>query len=150
MTDCLMNTELISLPHSFITSLHTFLPLSSILSTGRCKDAFDFSDHVVLHMAQYMIPSAIELAYVYLQCTRTDIKAASVYKYFLTIISAASIIAISLRGILQTGMFFHSGAENVTAGLVVFVFVIAPLLKWSNSSFFVKALLPTNGTNTAD
>ena len=99
-------------------------------------------------MAQYMLPSAIELAYVYLQCTRTDIKAASVNKYLLTIISAASIIAISLRGILQTGMFFHTGAENITAGIVVFMFLVVPLLRWSNSSFFVKALLPMNATHT--
>lgn len=99
-------------------------------------------------MAQYMLPSAIELAYVYLQCTRTDIKAASAFNYFLTIISAATIIAISLRGILQTGMFFHTGAENITAGIVVFMFLITPLLKWSNSSFFVKALLPMNATHT--
>jgi hypothetical protein len=102
----------------------------------------------VLHMAQYMLPSAIELAYVYLQCTRTDIKAASVYKYLPTIISAATILAISLRGILLTGMFFHTGAENVTAGLVVFIFVIVPLLKYSNSSFFVKALLPMDASHT--
>ena len=99
-------------------------------------------------MAQYMLPSSIELAYVYLQCTRTDIKSASGFKYLLTIITAASIIAISLRGILQTGMFFHTGAENITAGIVVLIFLVVPLLKLSNSSFFVKALLPVNATHT--
>ena len=123
--------------------------LAVSLPTVSCKDAFDFSDHIVLHMAQYMLPSAIEIAYVYLQCTRTDIEAASVYKYLPTLISAALILAISLRGILLTGMFFHTGAENVTAGLVVFIFVIVPLLKYSNSSFFVKALLPTDASHTA-
>jgi hypothetical protein len=33
----------------------------------RCKNHFDFSDHIVLYLVQYIIPSTLELTYIYIQ-----------------------------------------------------------------------------------
>lgn len=39
-------------------------------------------------------------------------------------------------------MFFHTGAESLVAVLVVFFLVVGPVLMYSGSSYFMKALLP--------
>jgi hypothetical protein len=43
---------------------------------------------------------------------------------------------------LLTGMFFHTGAESLVAVLIVFIFVVGPVLVYSGSRYFMKALLP--------
>jgi hypothetical protein len=43
---------------------------------------------------------------------------------------------------LLTGMFFHTGLESLVAVLIVLIFVVGPVLMYSGSSYFMKALLP--------
>jgi hypothetical protein len=79
---------------------------------------------------------------VRIQCTRKDRDRSSAARYILTIAASLSIVLVSLRGMLLTGMFFHTGAESLVAVLVVFFLVVGPVLMYSGSSYFMKALLP--------
>lgn len=116
--------------------------ISTLLFQCSCNNEFDFSDHIVLYIAQYVLPSVIELAYVRVQCIRKDRVKSSASRYVLTIGASLFIILVGLRGMLLTGMFFHTGAESLVAVLIVFLLVIGPVLMFAGSSYFVKALLP--------
>ena len=108
-----------------------------------CKDGFDYSDHIVLHMVQYIIPAAIELAYVRVQCISTNRRSSSTYKYIPTVALAVVIIAVSLRSMLLTGMFFHTGAESFAALLIVFFLFAIPLYKCTYYDFAMKMMFPS-------
>jgi hypothetical protein len=76
------------------------------------------------------------------QCTRGDRDRNSAARYILPIAASLSIVLVSLRGMLLTGMFFHTGLESLVAVLIVLIFVVGPVLMYSGSSYFMKALLP--------
>lgn len=116
--------------------------ISKFMVQCRCNNQFDFSDHIVLYLAQYVLPSVIELAYVRVQSIRKDRERSSAIRYIPTIAASLFIVLVSLRGMLLTGMFFHTGAESLVAVLLVFFLVIGPVLMYSGSSYFMKALLP--------
>jgi hypothetical protein len=116
--------------------------ISTFLAQRSCNNQFDFSDHIVLYLSQYVLPSVIELAYVRVQCTRRDRDRSSAARYILPIAASLSIVLVSLRGMLLTGMFFHTGLESLVAVLIVFIFAVGPVLMYSGSSYFMKALLP--------
>lgn len=116
--------------------------ISKFMVQCRCNNQFDFSDHIVLYLAQYVLPSVIELAFVRVQSTRKDRDRSSATRYIPTITASLFIVLVSLRGMLLTGMFFHTAAESLVAVLLVFFLVISPVLMYSGSSYFMKALLP--------
>ena len=104
----------------------------------------------MLHMVQYIIPSAIELAYVRVQCISTNRRNSSAYKYIPTVSLAVSIIAISLRSMLLTGMFFHTGAESFAACLIVFFLFAVPLYKCTYYDFALKMMFPSRSDANED
>ena len=98
---------------------------ASLTRDGGCRDAFDYSDHIVLYLAQYAIPVAIEVAYVHSRCHFNRLRMLT--KYFLTALAALMLLGVVVRGVLLTSMFFHTGAESVTALAVVLFLLVAPL-----------------------
>ena len=111
-----------------------------ILISNRCKDYFDYSDHVVLYIGQYIVPATIEMAFVY---ARTGFnRAAARSKYFLTMLIAFFMIAVSLRAMLMTCMFFHTWQESIVALFVVFVLLVYPLALFSNTAMWLNMVSP--------
>jgi hypothetical protein len=110
----------------------------------RCYNEFDYSDHIVLFVVQYVFISAIEIAYVLERRSRTrqPLTIASLLGSAdaLTVIPAAALILLSLRGALFTSMFFHTVAENLTALAVIIVFAFVPLLYFSRSSYWYNMI----------
>eukprot|EP01034_Spumella_vulgaris_P027840 gene27840-34621_t len=117
---------------------------------GSCRMEFDFSDHVVLAIVQYIIPSMLELYYL-LQRTSNSHNAnnhsasntpkeelsKSVW-YIMPIMACVAIIALNLRIILFACMFFHTPAENLAALLIALVFGFLPLYSKGFTSVFMS------------
>lgn len=112
---------------------------------GGCRESFDYSDHIVLYLAQYAVPVAMELAYVYARChfNRSRVLA----KYFLTVVAALVLLGVVVRGVLLTSMFFHTGTESFTALAVVLFLLIAPLY-WAADRVPLWADIATPGPLT--
>jgi hypothetical protein len=98
---------------------------SSLVKDGNCRGKFDYSDHIVLYMAQYAVPVSIELAYVYSKSNFT--RSHTLYRYFLTVLSSLVLLGVCIRGVLLTCMYFHSAAESIAGLLIVLLCLVAPL-----------------------
>lgn len=98
---------------------------SSLVKDGNCREKFDYSDHIVLYMAQYAVPISIELAYVYSRSNFT--RSYTLFKYFMTVLSSVVLLGICIRGVLLTSMYFHSAVESFAGLLVVLLCLIGPL-----------------------
>ena len=77
---------------------------------GVCKDHFDYSDHIVLYLAQYGVPLSIELAYVYSITNHNRYH--TLLRYFLTVVVSMVLLGVCIRGVLLTSMFFHTGMSK--------------------------------------
>ena len=80
---------------------------ASLTRDGNCKDHFDYSDHIVLYLAQYGVPLSIELAYVYSITNHNRYH--MLLRYFLTVMVSVVLLGVCIRGVLLTSMFFHTG-----------------------------------------
>lgn len=100
-----------------------------LVKGNRCHDHFDFSDHIVLYMLHYMLPAALELAYVFIRISvEKNSSIAGIIKYFMTIFASIAICLASLRSILFTTMFFHTPMENFVGWLVALLGGYLPVL----------------------
>lgn len=102
----------------------------------RCRLAFDFSDHIVLNIVQYIIPCMLETHYsltLLWSATRADASSGESsiswerrrggrWAPVAALCTAATICGFSFRSMLLTCTFFHTLAENVV-GLVLAVSV---------------------------
>ena len=93
-----------------VSSSSTSCWYAMLTRDGICKDHFDYSDHIVLYLAQYCVPLSIELAYVYSISNHNRFH--MLLRYFLTVLVSMVLLGISIRGILLTSMFFHTGMSN--------------------------------------
>jgi hypothetical protein len=89
-----------------------YLPL---LHYRGCKDNFDFSDHIVLFQVQYLLPCAVEVAYIR-QCSSLPICKGIVY--WLTFLIIGIFLIVTLRGTFITSAFYHTQEESLVAVLV--------------------------------
>lgn len=90
--------------------------LDQLYSDSRCMMQFDFSDHIVLFVAQYITPALLELDYLLVHrlsgtTGRNSSSANSVY--LLPVVLCALSIFISLRAAFFTCLYFHTPAENL-------------------------------------
>ena len=97
-------------------------------------------------MVQYILISAIELSYIYIQ-QEDRILQNALKKHSLTVVSSLAIILISFRGMFLTGMFFHSGQENLVAVLINFFLAFLPLYCLTYFQFFTQKISPTTQSN---
>ena len=88
-------------------------------------------------MVQYVLISSIELSHIYSQQEDRIIQNV-LRKYYLTVAVAFVIILISFRGMLLTGMFFHTGLENITALLINFFLAFLPIYVLTYFRFFTS------------
>ena len=98
------------------------------LKEQTCKDNFDFSDHIVLWVAHFLIPATMEL--VYSACHFFSVKGASLtllIRFSATIISSIVLIFFALRGVLLTAMFFHTPTESIVGFLLVGATIVVPI-----------------------
>jgi hypothetical protein len=108
-------------------------PVVLFCRSCRCKMMFDFSDHIVLCVVQYILPVMLELHYSCTKALRDSSSAAVIngekvtsYTAFLpttvpTVVNfvfGLLIVLVCLRGMLLTSMFFHTRMENVV-GLTI-------------------------------
>ena len=99
-------------------------------------------------MVQYVLPSAVELSYVYAQQTGHALRGV-LRQYFLTVAAAAAIISLSFRGMLLTGMFFHTGPESLVAVGINLLLVFLPVLGLTCSPYFVSKIMSLNESREA-
>lgn len=110
----------------------------------RCKLIFDFSDHIVLSMVQYILPCIYEIHYSLSYHKHTEgannikNKNNMNYKRYFAIIAAIAIILLNLRSILFTTMFFHTSLENITGFLICIILVYLPLYHNYSITLWIK------------
>ena len=97
---------------------------ASLTRDGTCKDHFDYSDHIVLYLAQYGVPLSIELAYVYSITNHNRYH--MLLRYFLTVMVSVVLLGVCIRGVLLTSMFFHTGVFLDTPSILLHMQKKAP------------------------
>jgi hypothetical protein len=115
------------------------------------SDNFDFSDHIVLYVANYLVPAVIEAAYSY-----TSFLTSGGSQPWLRCfpVAAASLLMtmLTLRGVLFTCMFFHTPLESVVGFAISTITVLLPLYLLAGTNFWHNAsvtLLQNSKTPTA-
>ena len=113
--------------------------------SARCKDSFDYSDHIVLYIVQYIFIAVIELTYITVRRSmmQTPFSNWAFFGDFISASTAFTIIYYSLRGVLFTSMYFHSVTENLAAVVIVVLFAAAPLVLFANSNIWYKISIGT-------
>eukprot|EP01084_Bolivina_argentea_P182158 314530_1 len=86
-------------------------------SSGTCRLEFDFSDHVVLFLGQY----------VSIQTFETFAAMREKCKRWLTVLVTIMVSICALGGMFDTIAFFHSRQESIAAFILVSVTVYLPL-----------------------
>jgi hypothetical protein len=108
---------------------------------------FDFSDHIVLCVVQYMLPTLLEMNYLlYYKLlhnlpSTTTATPKSVFSfssftisinyrsiYFLPFLLQFLFLLINCRVIFFTTLFFHTPIENIVGFLIACLFSFLPLL----------------------
>lgn len=94
----------------------------------RCKDNFDFADHVVLYACQYLAPLSIEAAYItsIIFSTRGTLTGGLV-RYAAPLAACALLGVLCLRSMFFTSLYFHTPAEILTAFVGVLALMYFPL-----------------------
>ena len=103
------------------------------------SDNFDFSDHIVLYVANYLVPASAELAYAY----TTVVTAGGTMQWLRYASVACAALAINfftLRGVLFTTMFFHTPLESLVGLGVALVSVVLPVYLLAGTTFWHAAV----------
>eukprot|EP01041_Mallomonas_annulata_P011909 gene11909-24945_t len=108
---------------------------ANMTTKKRCRDRFDFSDHVVFYMIHYMLVASLELSYV----SERVGSQLSTWHYFFSIFSSFLIIASTMRFTFFTTLYFHSPLENIVA-LIISLPVIFLFFYLSHNCNIMKAL----------
>lgn len=114
---------------------------------NRCKEAFDFSDHVVLMLVHYCAPAALELGHAVRSLSEGSIisgtssgissgtglrtaSSSSASSELVPCLGAAAaslaVFASAFRAVFFTSIYFHTPAEIVVASLVVVLLFYLP------------------------
>ncbi|GAB5031804.1 Hypothetical protein NocV09_00700670 [Nannochloropsis oceanica] len=94
---------------------------SGLRHDGRCRERFDFADHGVLFLSQYLAIQTFEVLAVLREAT-------SLPHLLLCITTACLISLISLVGFYDTVSFFHTRLESVVGVVLSFLTVQLPLM----------------------
>jgi hypothetical protein len=103
---------------------------------------FDFSDHIVLFIVQYIYPSFAEIIHLIWQKRLFDNNNNSGtiirYLYWIPFLIALILILLSLRSLMFTMLFFHSPAENLVALLVCLIGLYFPLILNTPLRYYIE------------
>lgn len=106
--------------------------ISSIFSV-RCRDEFDFSDHIVLFTVQYILPLALE-AEASLSLMKTLLPKrfqlatnVAMVLHFVAFLVSCGVIALNLKAIYFTCVYFHTPLESIVGFCIAFLFAFLPL-----------------------
>jgi len=108
--------------------------------SNKClSDNFDFSDHIVLYVANYLVPAAVELSYAY--TTVVTVGGTMQWLRYVPVACAALAMSlVTLRGVLFTTMFFHTPLESLVGLAVVLVSVVLPIYFLAVTNFWAAAV----------
>jgi len=105
---------------------------------------FDFSDHIVLNVVQYMVPCLLEVHHSLCQLRAARATTGSLtfgnYIQVLAVAAAACILLLNMRSMLLTCMFFHTFPENVVGLLIAAVVAAAPLYSRQVATYWVTTI----------
>jgi hypothetical protein len=119
----------------------------------RCQLLFDFSDHIVLNLVQYVLPCVLEAHYCLCSCglignignigSTTSSAPAAAWAYA-PLLASALIVCASLRSMLLTCMFFHTSMENAVGFAVAAALAYAPLCTKRAAVLWAQVILAHN------
>lgn len=114
---------------------------------------FDFSDHIVLSIVQYILPNMLELYYILQQTSsihnavnhsvlnkKEDDLSKNVW-YIVPIMICLFFIVVNLRLLLLTSMFFHTPLENLTALFISYLCGFVPLFSEYGTNIFLNMMI---------
>lgn len=110
------------------------------LACYRCREQFDFSDHIVLFISHYFVPCSLEIAaiLVKIQCklpygfTQT----AGLMYYSVPLLVCFTLVGFNIKSTLDTSTYFHTFAENLFALFLTIVFVGLPLHFFADTRYW--------------
>ncbi len=91
---------------------------------------FDFSDHIVLAIVQFITPCMLEMGHI--------ISASFVFggvnvAQLVAIIASAGITLLQLRGLFFTSVYFHTPLENLVGLVIALISVLLPIFLLATS-----------------
>ena len=101
-----------------------------LLKSNSCTDFFDFSDHIVFHFANVLVPCVLEMSWMTNDVASSSIpngKKINWSRCVPTLIFALALCFLSLRSMMFTSMYFHTFAECVVALLLTLGIIIFPI-----------------------
>mmetsp|Transcript_30653 Transcript_30653/g.43991 ORF Transcript_30653/g.43991 Transcript_30653/m.43991 type:complete len:328 (-) Transcript_30653:362-1345(-) len=131
----------------------------SLVSKKKCSNEFDFSDHLVLAVVQYIIPSVLEshvsLVLITIRLPHSFIskifypdqgnnalistsnKPSSIYDvvvlcHVCSLVASIGIVLLNFRSIFFTCRYFHTPFESIIGFCIAYFFSYHPLLRHSN------------------
>ena len=100
-------------------------------------EVFDFSDHIVFFIANYLIPVATELAFIGAKIYTSRLSVMiNLLRFSLPIISCIILAFLSYRVVYYTSAYFHSFSECLFGYVVVVATVGWPMLMLSNLGYW--------------
>lgn len=104
----------------------------TLVSNKKCLLNFDFSDHIVLSIVQYVFPAMLELNYIFINkfsgVSKSNMSTLLFYLFYSgPILFLLLIIGINLKLMFFTTLFFHSPIENIV-GMLLGLIWLSPLL----------------------
>lgn len=109
------------LQHTFQDEEHGECWYAEDRADRRCRNHFDFADHGVLFITQYMAVQTFESIAVLREYT-------SLLHLLVCMCSAGAMNIVALMGLYHTVSFFHSRVESIVAVALAVLFVQVPLL----------------------
>ena len=106
----------------------------------RCKEGFDFSDHLVMLLCHYCFPLSLQLSYTMYQSSlgRGGLWYRAVI--WLIILICVVMLLFTFRTIFFTSMYFHTPMEMFMGVVVVSFLVLIPMKYLFARSEFVSSL----------
>lgn len=103
----------------------------------KCRDYFDFSDHIVLFYGQYILPAIIEFTYASISFGTGS----NNWVFYISTLLSSSAIFIYSRCILFTTLFFHTPLESIVATVLVLIVSGGLIYSYANSNLWKKLFL---------
>jgi hypothetical protein len=114
----------------------------------RCKDNFDFSDHVVFYIIHFQLVLALELSYIIENIRKSTEPLRLMYlRYNPSIILIIIYFVFIMKNINITIIYFHTRLE-VFIGYIISIPLFLAICDFENNKSFLKklGLLPTYHT----
>ena len=113
----------------------------SYLNKFRCRENFDFSDHIVLFITHYFVPCSLEISAILIKIRcqlpyQFSSQLFGILNNSIPLLISFLLIFINIRLMLNTATYFHTVHENLFALLLTTVFIGLPLYLFANTRFW--------------